>query len=452
MKIKLSETIPARERDAELRDVWDEDAMRRVRDRVLERVGLAPRLAGRRRAGRRAAIVLAALLTVMLAFATALATTDLGVMVADMFRDYGGPKEVLDALGVYGGAVGCKDTQDGLTVRVEAAFAGEAESMVALSFEDAQGRLGEGMECNLALTGSEGGSYYLPKKSPDGRTNALVTFPNDQSLAGQNVELTIDGIIPEIQRFYSQPTALTLGEAVQKPMPFPVPGVPEARFTAIRMAEGGLVISVEWPSDGLMRFGGLALRAPGSRLMDKIGSSRNRMLGEQSAVQSHHGFAGLELEKVLDYELIVDYAREAPALDGVWKLRFQMPRSMEERTEVPIGGRITMDDLAYTIDGAVIYPAYVTVDFHALDDRVFREPVASNANSIFYGRPRFPGFTLVDEGGQTIAELDSIEKVNQDDGATRYRATMYCLTQKQDTLTLNVRDESGKVLRSYKLK
>ncbi|MEA5066659.1 MAG: hypothetical protein VB065_11465, partial [Eubacteriales bacterium] len=75
MKIKLSETIPARERDAELRDVWDEDAMRRVRDRVLERAGLAPRLAGRRRAGRRAAIVLAALLTVMRAFSTALATT-----------------------------------------------------------------------------------------------------------------------------------------------------------------------------------------------------------------------------------------------------------------------------------------------------------------------------------------------------------------------------------------
>ncbi|MEA4898388.1 MAG: hypothetical protein VB067_12025 [Christensenellaceae bacterium] len=450
MKIKLSETIPARERDAELRDVWDEDAMRRVRDRVLERAGLAPRLAGRRRAGRRAAIVLAALLTVMLAFATALATTDLGVMVADMFRDYGGPKEVLDALGVYGGAVGCKDTQDGLTVRVEAAFAGEAESMVALSFEDAQGRLGEGMDFNPWLVGGNGSSYFSPEQLPDGKMSALVTFPTDQSMSGKNVELIIDDIMPQERSFSFQRTGLTLGEAIKKPMPFPVPGVPEARFADIRMEDGGLVISVEWPSKGLLQFHQTTLRKPSG---ETVNNDRHQMhYNSESVSRSDYGFEGADLEALADCELMVYYAIESPLLDGIWKLKFQMPRGAEKRTEMPINEQITIGDMVYSVDNAVIYPTCVVVNFSQPDDQPSEKWESSDAESIFADLNPEPQFGLLDGNGRVIAALGSTNYVDQRDGVTHYQTVLHCLTEKQDTLTLNARDESGKVLRSYKLK
>ncbi len=454
MRVKLSETVLDRELNMD-ENPPDAPAARRIKDMALLKAGFEPKRIPRR-IGKRAATLLAAALALTLAFAAALAATDLGVMIADMFRDYGGPRIALDALGLYGSAVGSEDSANGVTVRVEAAYASAAETMLALSFRDEQGRLGEDMSFSPTLSARNvevsGSSYFTPKMTADGEMSALVSFSTNRSLAGKNARLTIDDIVPSVSSYHEQATSLTLEEAINAPLPLAIPGVPEARLVHVGMEEGGLVIAVEYPSDGALLFDGVSLKRKDGTILECDQNQTFCYLGDDAQTdKSESGFSNADPDALKDAELLLSYRRKAQALPGTWTLAFKMPRGASEYTEVPIGERVNLDGQMFLIESASLHPACVIVRYSLLDEAQPEEPATTG--SVFREGPRSPEFHLLDGAGNVTAESGSTWYIGESDGQTHYQAVIHCLTEKQDSIALNVTDgrSTGAVLFSKKL-
>lgn len=450
MKMRLSDCMRAPAPDEGCANPLDESAMDRVRGMVLQGAGFQRAPAPRRGIGKRAMIVLAAALTLLLVLSTALATTSLGPKIFYMLRGYGGSESLLESLRLYGGAVGSEAEDQGITVRIEAAYANDAEGMLVLSFEDVDGRLDDGLRFHHTVSGwgveSDGSLHYQPMKGWDGRVIALLSMSGGRSLAGRNVLLSIDRIIPKTTYVSEQDTGLTLAEAMRTPMPFPMPGLPEAQVADMHFESGGLQISVEYPQNSRLQYAYLKLRHSTGEIVDSDWGQTIFPSDSEEMVRDERGFLNASEEDLRDCQLVVDYGVVDPAIEGKWELRFRMPREIGNRVEIPINRSVTVNGVDYLVESASVLPSCVLVR-HSIGEwpevnRMFDEDWAG------YGL----NFQL-EANGVPVGSYESAWYVGEVNGRDQYQAVIYCLTEKQKSLTLEVLGEdTGEVLFEQKLK
>lgn len=457
MKIRLSETIKDQIPEAE--ETADELTLKRVRAMALSKAGFKKQ--PKRSIKRRTLITLVAALLSVLVFATSLATTDLGVKLADMFKEYGGMKGTLDAIGLYGSAIGCEATDQDITVRVEAAYADGGTNILALSFEDALGRFIPGMTFSPGVEGSRlkitSASWYYPTQTADGAMHALYTFGAESPAGGKNITLKIDSIVPGRTDFQDHSIGLTLGEALRE-TPLAVPSIPEAQFTDVHFEEGGLIIAIKYPDDIGLYFSGITLKLEdGSILANEEHSTVYPSDWLEGNVE-YFGFSGLKDEDALrSAQLLLSYTREHEPIEGDWTLSFRMPRNSNNGISTPLDNSFRLSEVDYHLTNATLYPACVTIDFVSYEgERRMNYEEPEGTHYLFYDDDySFPEFELADENGvissgsHHIWITDSID----DDDVVHRRALISCVTEQYDSITLIAKnDMNGEALMSIKLK
>lgn len=342
--------------------------------------------------------VLIAAAMLCLCMVSAFAVTDLGYVLEARFGDDYHFLTKLRLVSDYGNIVNVSDTQQGITIKLEEAYANESGRLLLLSMQDAEGRLNETSDIMGSFENNFAPSYSTQKTMKMDEAQGILYGLYDIQFYDKVTKRNCRYVIPELYthtKYHENiKTGISIIEHVRQhsgayavaedgsirvnegdnALNIAVPQLPGLTITDIWLSEEGLMIKSAYrntnPDTGHHSMSFSLVSPMGEIISSNMMSSWSTSEREgENVFYGRHGFVGFEsIEALRGYTLCLSYMERTGRIQGEWVLEFKMPPE-DASEKKAINEIITAQDLIVRIRNIIITKNSIIVEAQRLSEQ-----------------------------------------------------------------------------------